>query len=500
MKPSESGRHAMHRSLLLASVAAAAMASVPVAALAQAAPDPAAWAQAEAAYRAMNEGAPDRAAEAARLAVAASPDNLEWRLLLADALSASGRHAEALEALQPVAGVWDHRVQTRRAEAARQAGDLDQAAEAYGQAAALAPEMSSRAYLVRARVQVLVQADRIAEARQVLSEAFENNILPGDAPADAAYAAVSVGDDPRAVQAFRAADDAQPLQGSQALDAGYAARRAGQDEQAVRWLERGVTTLPPEQMTPQRRHEIGREIEALENRFGGSVSVSTGPAAESTHLLSSGGESVTQAGGEAWMRLGGDNNGRPVQAFVRAYGTLDGGAGATGYDSVQGWIGLRWKPLSETNLLLEASRMVPLGDQAIEDTMLRAAWSGDWGGDLRYDRDSWPSARLYADVARLLDAERTFAIVDGTLGWTWVASASRRDIATVGAAVRSEYDSARADELNISAGPRVSWRRWLGGSATRAPGAYLDLSLTYLVPLDDQDRDDGLAAVLTLGF
>ncbi|RZJ32419.1 MAG: tetratricopeptide repeat protein, partial [Brevundimonas sp.] len=290
----------MRRSLLLASVALAASGAAvltPAAVQAQtvaAAPD--GYADATAAYAAMSARRPADAVAPAARAVAASPENLEWRLLLADALT----------------------------------GDLQQAAEAYGLAAPLAPTADSRAYLTRARAQALTQLGRPAEARAVLREGAANGMLPGEAPLDFAYAAAGAGDDRLAVQGFAAADRAEPLKGAQALDAAYAARRAGQDAEAIVWLEQGARTLPADQLTPQRRHEIGRELQTLEQRWGGTATVSTGPAASATTLVNGGGEQVTQVGGEVWARVGGDNNGRPVQVFARAYQTVDADSGPTG--------------------------------------------------------------------------------------------------------------------------------------------------------------------------
>jgi tetratricopeptide (TPR) repeat protein len=490
----------VRRSLLLVSVAVAAILT-PAVALAQASPrDPAAFADATAAYQAFGSGDPVTAATAARRAVAGEPDNLDWRLLLVDALLASNQPTEALAALQPVAGQWDHRVQTRRAEAAARAGDRAQAIEAYGLAAPLAPEPEQRAYLARSQVQALVQSNRRAEARTVLRQAHASGILPGEASLDFAYTAVAAGDDKLAVQGFTTVDRTTPLTGAQALDAAYAARRDGQDRAAVVWLEQGARTLPPEQLTPRRRHEIGRELQALEHRIGGSVSVLTGPTSSATALLSAGGESATQAGGEVWARVGSDNNGRPVRVFARAYQTLAADSGPVGTDSTQGWVGVRWKPLTETNLVVEASRMIAIGDNARDDTMLRVAWSGDIGGDLRFDRDSWPSAHLYVDVARLLEAEQNYAVVDGTLGWTWVTSQSRRVLITVGVGARLDHDSARADETAFAAGPRLAWRHWTGGDGLRASDRYLDVSVGYYAPIGDSLRSEGVVAAVTFGF
>lgn len=493
----------MRRSLLLASVAIAVSGGgVLTPATVQAQTDAASskgYADATAAYAAMSAGRPAEAVAPAARAVGAAPENLDWRLLLADALIGSGDDATALMVLQPVAGSRDHRVQTRRGEASRRTGDLNQAAEAYAIAAPLAPTPQSQAYLTRARAQALIEMGRKAEARVVLREGATNGVLPGDAPLDFAYAAVAAGEDRLAVQGFAAADLREPLTGGQALDAAYAARRAGQDMKAARWLEQGARTLPADQMTAQRRHEIGRELEALEHRFGGTVNVSTGPASNATILINGGDNQVTQVGGEIWARVGGDNNGRPVQAFARAYQTVDADTGATGGESTQGWVGVRWKPFTDTNLSLEASRLIAIGEAARDDTMLRAAWSADAGGDLRYDRDSWPAAHVYVDVARLLEDEQTYAVADANLGWTWIATEGRRDTITAGVGVRADYDSLRADKWAVAAGPRVAWRHWMGEDL-QAPGRYLDLSLGYYTPLRDGPRDEGLVLSLTLGF
>lgn len=498
MNPSEISRMTpVRHSFLMATVAIGACAA-PVAVMAQTAP--AGHADAEAAYRAMAEGRPADAAVDAARAVDAAPENLDWRLLLADARMGAGDPSGALAVLQPVAGTWDHRVQSRRAEAAKAAGDPDQAAEAYGLAAPLAPTAEQRAYLSRSQIQILVQQGRRGEARAALRTAYDNGVLPGDAPLDFAYAAVSTGEDRLAVQAFASADSATPLRGAQALDAGYAARRAGADRTAVEWLEQGARTLDPAELTPQRRHEIGRELQTIEHRVGGNVSVLTGPSATSSALLASSGDDTTQVGGEVWTRVGGDNNGRPVQAFVRAYQTVDSDTGPVGGDSAQGWVGVRWKPLTETNLVVEASRMIALGDAARDDTALRAAWSSDVGGDLRYDRDSWPSGRVYVDAVRLLEDEQTYAVADASIGWTWVASTDRKSLVSAGVGVRADYDSDRADTVSVAAGPRLGFRRWIGGTDLRAPGRYVDVSVGYDIQINDGPRDDGLVASVTFGF
>lgn len=460
-----------HR-LTLAAVAALALPAV------AAAQDPAAVQAAQDGYDRLGRGDAAGAAQSAQRAVTLSPATLDYRLLLADALLRADRPAEALAALEPVQAVRDYRVQSRIAEAATRAQRPEAAVDAFAQSVELAPDATSRAYAARAQVQALMGLGRREDAARALDAAWTSGALPGDDPLNAAMAAVSVGDDQRALEAFALAETRSPLTGANALDAGYTAKRAGRDADAVRWFRQGLASLPTaDPLSSQQRHEIGREIETLERRGGFNASLEYGPAS-TVSSASPGADDVLQAGAEAYWRLGGYNNGRPLDAFVRAYGTLDAPAGqATGGDSIQGWVGLRWKPLGGTNLVLEASRMVAIGDAARDDTMLRAAWSAETGGDLRYDADSWTSWRLYADAARLLEAEQTLAVLEARVGRTWRVGS--RDLVTLGVGATAWHDSALIDETAVGAGPRIGWRRWFNAREDGAPASYIDFGLGY---------------------
>lgn len=483
-----------HR-LIVAAVAALTLpALTPAVAAAQ---EPTAVQAAQDGYDRLARGDAAGAAQSAQRAVTLSPATLDYRLLLADALLRADRPAEALAALEPVRTVRDYRVQSRIAEAATRAQRPEGAADAFALSIELAPDATSRAYAARAQVQALMSLGRREEAARALDAAWSSGALPGDDPVNAAMAAVSVGDDDRALEAFALADARSPLTGANALDAGYTAKRAGRDADAVRWFRQGLASLPTaDHLSAQQRHEIGREIETLERRGGFNASLEYGPAS-TVSSASPGADDVLQAGAEAYWRLGGYNNGRPLDAFVRAYGTLDAPAGqATGGDSVQGWVGLRWKPLGQTNLVLEASRMFAIGDAARDDTMLRAAWSAETGGDLRYDADSWTSWRLYADAARLLEAEQTLAVIEAQAGRTW--RVGQRDLLTLGVGATAWHDSALIEETAVGAGPRINWRRWFNARQGAAPASYVDFSLGYDFELSG-DRG-GLRARLAVAY
>lgn len=467
--------------------------AAPITAHAQTPPGAAAAARG---YEQLAKGDAAAAAASAERAVTAAPGNLDYRLLWTDALLRAGRPAEALAALGPVSGLADYRVQTRRAEAAAKTGDKAQAAEAYAAAAPLATEAASREYLTRARILALVELDRRDQARDELRTAWKQGVLPGGSPLDAAMLAIAVGDDASAQQAFAAAEMAQPLSGRVALDAAYSARRAGRDRDAVRWFKQGLDTTPADQLPPQQRFGIQREIATLERRWGASASISRGVTSTASSSTP-GAENVVQAGAEVWRRLGGYNNGRPLDVFGRIYGALDAdGGGATGGDTMQGWIGLRWKPFSQANLYLEGSKMIALGDLARDDVMLRVVGSAESGGDLRFDRDSWATWRIYGDLARLVEDEQTLGVLSGAAGWTW--RTSERDMLTPGIGARLYYDSLLGDEVAAGAGPRLGWRHWYGGDRYHAPSSYFDLYLGYDFSLAGGDRGEGVTAGVTL--
>lgn len=452
------------------------------------------------AYARLNAGDLQQAIAAAGRAVAAAPDNLDYRLLLADALLRADQDREAYDALVPVQASPDYRVQSRLAEAADGAGLKVEAAQAYGASARSAPDASSRAYLTRSRIALLLQLEDRETARAEFDAAWTSGVLRGSDALDTGMLAIAVGDDVAAQDAFADAERTSPLTGNAALNAGYSARRIGWDAEAVRYFGQGLDSAAAGeiQLTPQQTFEIRREVETLQRRWGFVATISQG--VDTTVGAGTPGDAdITQAGAEAYWRVGGYRSGRPVDVFVRAYGTLasDQG-GATGGETVQGWIGVRWKPLAATNLILEASKMVALGDLARDDVMVRAAWSMEEGTDLRFDRSSWPMWRIYADAARIVDDGRTLGVIDGRAGWTW--RFGDRDLLTPFVGVRGGYDSLLADTTTFSAGPGVAWRHWFRETRHGAPASYIEAVLGYGFSLSDDDRSEGAFITFSLNY
>lgn len=231
--PRSSGLRLAGGALAMALMAASA-------AHAQTAPSDAAVRAATEGYTQFNQGNLDAAVVAARDAVEAAPEWLDYRLLLADVLLRGGRNVEAYVALAPASREQDYRVQSRLAQAAAGAGLKAEASVAYGAAAGLTTDPESRAYLTRAHIMTLLELDNADGARRAFDQAWSSGILTGHAPIDAAMLAIAVGDDEAAQTAFADAERSTGVTGRVALDAGYSARRLGRSADAARYFQRGL--------------------------------------------------------------------------------------------------------------------------------------------------------------------------------------------------------------------------------------------------------------------
>lgn len=220
------------------------------------------------AYAHYNAGEAEAAIEDALRAVEEDPTNLEYRLLLADALTLADRPTEALEVLTPLRDHADDRVQTRLAQAAWDSFEPDLAAEAFAAAQALSEDAETRAYLARARVLALLAADRPEDAGRAFDQAWTDGVIQDHAPLDAANVALAVGRDAQAQLAFMRAHRIEPLSGRSALDAGYSAQRLGLDDKALDYFQRALATWPVSDpdLGPARRQEIEAAVRDLADR------------------------------------------------------------------------------------------------------------------------------------------------------------------------------------------------------------------------------------------
>ena len=443
------------------------------------------------------------AVAAASEAVRLEPSNRSYRLALVDSQLGAGQAQAALTAMHPIRHDPSFEVQSRLGSALSELDQHAAAAAAFGAAGAAAPSTDTRAYATRARVLALIESEDVDQARFEYLAALRAGTLEGSSPMDMAVLAVAVGEDAVAQPFYAEADTAGLLYGRTALDAGYSARRAQEDRDAIAYFSRGIddaaTGTPA--LTPQALFDIRRDVANLDRTWGASGSISYGASSASSGIPTSpGARDSLQAGVEVYRRVGGYRAGAPIDVFARVFETVEADTGATGAESRQGWIGTRWKPLADTNLVLEGSRMVKLGDAARNDWMVRALYSVEQGTDMTIDRRSWPIWRLYADTSGVVDDQQTFGVVDARAGRSFALSADNRTIVSVFGGIGLNYDSALDNAEAVGAGPGGSLRRWFRQTKYAAPRSFVDLTLEYRFRLAGDERAEGLFATFSVNY
>lgn len=448
---------------------------------------------ATAAYRALEERDAQRALEQARLATAASPASRDWHLMHMNAALAAGQPAEAQRAATAALALRpDAQTLAQRASIRRQAGD-EAGARADAEAALQSGDLP-----VATRAALLADLGRTREARELLASAPAGAATP-QGRLDMAYLSARIGDDQAARAAFAQADASGGLPPSSLMDAGYASMRAKQDDEAVAYFKRAVDAVNGLQlkMEPQMLYDTRRQIAEVSRKWGVLASITSrngSGVAPGFGAVGGGspGQRVAQAGAEVYYRPWGFRNGQFVEVFARGFATLDSENGdETGGDSFSGAVGARWKPLTAQNLVLSLSRT--FGPNVNDDWLAQIGWSWDHGTDLRVDRRSWWTTRLYAEVGRYLENDIDYGIASAMFGRSYVASADGRTVLFPHLFVGAEYASdAPGDNTAAGAGPGVSLRRWFREDTYNAPRSYWDVTVQYRARLSGDERMKGL--------
>ncbi|MBI2771492.1 MAG: tetratricopeptide repeat protein [Burkholderiales bacterium] len=465
-------------------------------------PRDAAFDVAAAGYKALAARDFAAAADRARQAVATSPGNRDYQMLLLNAEMGAGRlpEAEAAASAALALDAGDGPLLAQRGDIRKRLGNAAGANEDF--------EAALRAGGLPPATEVGLLADlgRKAEARQRLAQAQAAGELKAQGDLDQAYLAVRLGDDAAAQAAFARADAAGKLPATSLQDSGYTAMRRGDDAQAVGYFKRSIDAVDSlslkmdKQMVYDTRRTISELtrvtglIASLAYRGGGSVTPGFGAAPTS---ISS---KTLQAGVEAYWRPFGYRAGRYVELFARGFETLHSGAGdPTGGDSLQAALGIRWKPLSQANAVLSLSRVFTHG--APDDWLAQAAYSFDKGTDLRVDVPDWWTTRVSAEAGHYLSAGQTYGLATVQAGRSYrMPAADGKAVLFPHAVAAAEYNSLLADKLSVAAGPGVSLRYWFREDKYAAPRSYVDLSLQYRFRISGDERAKGLFVTSLISY
>lgn len=457
-------------------------------------PQDPAYAVASEGYKALQANDFALAVDKARQATATSPGNRDYQLLLMNALIGAGRLQEAEQSAGAALALDadDAALLAQRGRMRRQLGDSAGAAQDF--------EAGLRMGSLPPATEIGLLADlgRTAEARLRLARAEAGGEVMAISDADRAYIAVRVGDDAAALRAFARADMEGKLPVTSLQDSAYTALRAGQDAEAITYFKRTVDAhdalqlkLEPQLLFDTRRAaaEVSRRwgvLASLTYRNGAGVVSGFGatPATSGTKTL--------QAGAEAYWRPFGYRNGRYVEIFARVFDTLHSQSGGpTGSESLQGALGIRWKPLSDHNAVVSLSRVVSRG--TADDWLAQAAYSFDEGTDLRVEVPNWWTTRISAEVGRYFRNPQTFALASVQAGRSYrLRTDEGKTVVFPHAVATAEYNSSFVENLSVAAGPGVSLRHWFREDRYVAPRSYVDFTLQYRVRLAGDSRAKGL--------
>lgn len=430
------------------------------------------------------------------------------RLALADAALRTKDPQRALRAL-PRTGA-DYEFAIRRAYAFQNLGRKEDALREFSAAERLAVTNVQRDGALQARINTLLELDRKTEARAIFDAAIARGQLRSIRDADVAYIAVAVGNDKVALQLFDRAKANGTLPPRATIDAGYTAMRQFENPKAVAYLKEGIDAKADGRINidEQKLFETRRTVADLTRVWGVNTSISYGKVGSAPNpflIVSSPASSYTsQLGSEFYYRPEGfgNRNGALFEVFGRVFETLYSQAGGpTGLSTTQGMVGARWKPLSSQNLVLEIDKLFRLGDQAREDTLLRAAYSYTVGTDLRAIDTSWPTWYVYAEVDRFLQKEQLVGIMEGRFGRSFrLDPISRNLVFFPHVVIAANYDDSFAVRDAYSAGVGGSIRYWFGETKYVAPPSYWELTLQYRFRLAGDQRAQGIFAQTSLNY
>ena len=436
-------------------------------------------------------------ASEARQAVQLSPQNLDYRRLLVDALSAQG-DALAAEQAATEALALDARDASLLAQRGRLRQSLGQPALAQQDFAAA---LAVGSLPIETRISLLAESGQQPAARLAFDQALTNGKLAQQPPLDTAYLATQVGNDREALAAFKRADAAGELPKAATSDAGFAALRTTQDADAIHYFERRIDaasdgSLP---MTPKALFDTRRAVSEVSRQYGVIASLTYRGAVSGLGQVPGSNSDSLQAGIEGYWRPWGYHNGQYVELFARGFNTLySKGGGDTGLDTTQTAIGARFKPLRELNLIGSLSRVIS-PSQGRNDWLAQLAYSGGEGIDLRVDVPQWTTLRASAEVGRYLSAADTYALANLDAGKSFRVGNSRW-VVFPHASAAADYDSTAIRKTSVGLGPGIGARYWFNEDRTHAPRSWVDTTLQYRFKLGGADRAEGVFVTTTLSY
>ncbi|VVO45070.1 NfrA family protein [Pseudomonas fluorescens] len=459
------------------------------------------------------------AAALANDAIARAPRNPAYRRLLVSALSEQKRVPEAIAAASEGLRITgdDARLLAQRGRLRQQSGDDAGARQDFTRALALG---SLPAYEEASLYAAIGQR---RTARERLQQARDTGELESMSQLQIAYLSVQAGDDDAAHGSFRKADADTRLTPTATQDAAYTAMRVNDDEQAVSYFKRvidaqgsGDLDMPPQQLFDTRRAvaDVSRTWGLTSTTSYRGNSSSSGLSAAPTSGSTSN-DNLQNSTELSWRPLG-YRNARFVELYGRVTDTLwsKNSDSDTGFDALQGAVGVRVKPFTALNVMAAVERTFPLGSSDVDgDWLVRLGYGSSVGTDLRVDTSSWWTSQLFAEAGHYINDSRDYFNSEWQVGRSYaVGGTGSRWVSFPHVVAAFDYDSKMHSETaadgstdsssgkagGLGVGNNV--RYWFREDTYNAPRSYVDFSLQYRVKVLGDERAEGVFARLTYSY
>ncbi|MEX5684375.1 NfrA family protein [Pseudomonas silesiensis] len=452
-------------------------------------------------------------------AIARAPRNPAYRRLLVSALSEQKRVPEAIAAASEGLRITgdDARLLAQRGRLRQQSGDDAGARQDFTRALALG---SLPAYEEASLYAAIGQR---RTARERLQQARDTGELESMSPLQIAYLSVQAGDDDAAHGSFRKADADTRLTPTATQDAAYTAMRVNDDEQAVSYFKRvidaqgsGNLDMPAQQLFDTRRAvaDVSRTWGLTSTTSYRGNSSSSGLSAAPTSGSTSN-DNLQNSTELSWRPLG-YRNARFVELYGRVTDTLwsKNSDSDTGFDALQGAVGVRVKPFTALNVMAAVERTFPLGSSDVDgDWLVRLGYGSSVGTDLRVDTSSWWTSQLFAEAGHYINDSRDYFNSEWQVGRSYaIGGTGSRWVSFPHVVAAFDYDSKMHSETaadgstdsssgkagGLGVGNNV--RYWFREDTYNAPRSYVDFSLQYRVKVLGDERAEGVFARLTYSY
>ncbi|VVP43608.1 hypothetical protein PS838_04983 [Pseudomonas fluorescens] len=452
-------------------------------------------------------------------AIARAPRNPAYRRLLVSALSEQKRVPEAIAAASEGLSITgdDARLLAQRGRLRQQSGDDAGARQDFTRALALG---SLPAYEEAGLYAAIGQR---RTARERLQQARDTGELESMSQLQIAYLSVQAGDDDAAHGSFRKADADTRLTPTATQDAAYTAMRVNDDEQAVSYFKRvidaqgsGDLDMPAQQLFDTRRAvaDVSRTWGLTSTTSYRGNSSSSGLSAAPTSGSTSN-DNLQNSTELSWRPLG-YRNARFVELYGRVTDTLwsKNSDSDTGFDALQGAVGVRVKPFTALNVMAAVERTFPLGSSDVDgDWLVRLGYGSSVGTDLRVDTSSWWTSQLFAEAGHYINDSRDYFNSEWQVGRSYaIGGTGSRWVSFPHVVAAFDYDSKMHSETaadgstdsssgkagGLGVGNNV--RYWFREDIYNAPRSYVDFSLQYRVKVLGDERAEGVFARLTYSY